>query len=179
MVALANANNAAALNAYYVESIKHEVEQAYFRHHEQTLKAEEATLALEIYLRTYSQKDINSMRQTKFDCFLANTIQFFYLRNEEHIPVRLNLTSPMPFSISHKALVIEEFDELATHYFNLIKRLTDQRQSEELTAVLSRIDAMANRLTLSSLLRKLKEEGGYIEKAVRSMRIPLSYPQEH
>ncbi|EOF9312946.1 hypothetical protein KW516_19305 [Vibrio fluvialis] len=165
---------AMAENGYYVSEIKHEITQAYYDHYGSLLKSEEHTLALEIYLRSYNHRQIASFKNSDIGVFAARTIQFDYVTDDARIKtVRLNLADPVLIPDNHFVITLERDDELLVQYHDLMRRVENQSKSEELTMLLSRIDALSARVSLSVFKQKLMLEGGYVAKAIRDMNLRL------
>ncbi|MCQ9070896.1 MULTISPECIES: hypothetical protein [Vibrio harveyi group] len=167
--------NAADTHHYYLEEMKHEISRAYYDHYESLLKSEEFTLALEVYFRSYSYADAAKIKEAGVGYFAARTIKF-YIKDESgnSHPVRLNLSDPVVLPQDHTPITLSFDDELAVHYRGLMERIRQRRDSEELAQLLSRIDAMARRMPMSMLRSRLKQEGGYVIKAIKGMYLRMS-----
>lgn len=160
--------NAADSHPYYVSELKHEIEQAYYRHHEALFQGEAQNLALEIYLLSYRHSEVQAMRGAE-GTFVAKTVQFILDDGESKKVVRLDLPSLMPFNNNHEPVVISTTDELGSHYVGLIERMKEVRDSEELFALMSRIDAIAARKGLLRFIFDLKSMGGYVNLGVQRL----------
>lgn len=161
---------ATAENGYYVSEVKHEIEQAYYDHYGAQLKSEEHTLALEIYLRSYNHKEIARLNNCRDGVFSARTIKFDYFPESLVMKsVRLNLADPVLFPEDHMAITLDNDDELLIQYHDLMRRVRAQSESDELMQLMSRIDALSNRVSLFTFKQKLMMEGGYVAKALRDM----------
>ncbi|GAL23003.1 hypothetical protein JCM19235_1304 [Vibrio maritimus] len=155
---------------YYIENLKHLIEQAYYRHHETLFECEINNLALEIYLRSYSVKEMQMLVTAPNDLvFSSDSIKFYIKDNDEQVPVRLDIGDNNLFLVDHSPVVLESDDELAVHYRDIIRRMTALRDSDELTALLRRVDTLAQSRTYTTFIREVKKVSKHVKTAERLM----------